>query len=488
VFPALTINGMQPAKRLICFCLLLGFAQAADSLPALKVSNDHRGLVTTEGKPFFWLGDTAWDLFAKLDLDKAKTYLRHRRAQGFTVVQAHLLDGDFDSADGRASVAFQENDFARPNPEYWKRADAIIAEASAQGFYLALVPAWARSYIEGKTPRLKDAATARLYGSWLARRYKARRNIIWILGGDVRPTRHEIYDALAEGLTAGTGRGPDGILISYHPPGGTYRPPATSTSEWYHDKPWLDFNMIQSGHRVENRNYLRIAEDYAKTPPKPTMESEPCYEAHPIVHDFKNGECKDHHVRQRAYWSILAGGFGFTYGGNGVWQMDEPGRVKKESHHNLYWYDALELPGANQMRFLRALFESRLQSERIPDQTIVKSPPGDTNDRVQAARNASATSWLIYTTDGHPIRIDPSKIASPEAVAWWFNPRTGLTYSSMGLTSYKPFPVNRNGGEVEMRPPGTPSEGNDWVLVLDGGARSTLSAPGRRTPGQQSNR
>ena len=102
--------------------------------------------------------------------------------------------------------------------------------------------------------------------------------------------------------------------MSFHPKGGTYRPPATSTGEFYHAQPWLDFNMIQSGHRVGNKNYEKIQEDYHRQPTKPTLDSEPCYEQHPIEHKFDQGVFEAWHLRRRAYWSLLAGAFGFTYG------------------------------------------------------------------------------------------------------------------------------------------------------------------------------
>jgi uncharacterized protein DUF4038 len=41
-------------------------AQARRTLPRLKVSDNKRFLVQEDGKPFFYLGDTAWELFHRL--------------------------------------------------------------------------------------------------------------------------------------------------------------------------------------------------------------------------------------------------------------------------------------------------------------------------------------------------------------------------------------------------------------------------------------
>lgn len=42
----------------------------------------------TTGRPFFYLGDTAWELVHRLTLADAKRYLADRAAKRFTVIQA----------------------------------------------------------------------------------------------------------------------------------------------------------------------------------------------------------------------------------------------------------------------------------------------------------------------------------------------------------------------------------------------------------------
>ena len=68
-----------------------GSVFAQPSLPRLMVSDNRRFLVTEQGQPFFYLADTAWELFHRLDREQAERYLRHRAAQEFTVIQAVVL-------------------------------------------------------------------------------------------------------------------------------------------------------------------------------------------------------------------------------------------------------------------------------------------------------------------------------------------------------------------------------------------------------------
>src|SRR6187455_1288744 len=57
----------------------------------LKVSSNKRFLVHADGHPFLYLGDTAWELFHRLDREEADRYLQNRAAKGFTVIQAVVL-------------------------------------------------------------------------------------------------------------------------------------------------------------------------------------------------------------------------------------------------------------------------------------------------------------------------------------------------------------------------------------------------------------
>jgi len=54
----------------------------------LKVGPDKYSLEYEDGTPFFWLGDTGWEIFSRLTLEEMITYFDNRSAKGFNVVQA----------------------------------------------------------------------------------------------------------------------------------------------------------------------------------------------------------------------------------------------------------------------------------------------------------------------------------------------------------------------------------------------------------------
>lgn len=57
----------------------------------LKVHHEKQYLMWEDGTPFFYLGDTAWELFHRLNREEADEYLSLRAAQGFHVIQAAAL-------------------------------------------------------------------------------------------------------------------------------------------------------------------------------------------------------------------------------------------------------------------------------------------------------------------------------------------------------------------------------------------------------------
>lgn len=282
-----------------------------------------------------------------------------------------------------------------------------------------------------------------------------------------------IYDALAKGITDGAGGDAGKVLMSYHPPS-----TVVSTGAFYHDKPWMDFNLFQSGHREVWLSYQNAAEDYARTPVKPTLESEPNYENHPIRHKMENGVFNAWHVRSRAYWSVFAGGAGFTYGGNGIWQMDKAGQPPfQATHANLSWDKAIDLPGAAQMKHLRRLVESRPFLSRVPDDSsVLVSPEGEKAERVQVTRGQDRGWAMYYVTSGQSLTPNLLDLKGPKINAWWFNPRDGQTYDASGKPTDRPFgQFDNTMKNLVFDPPGEagePGEGNDWVLALDQATRN----------------
>jgi hypothetical protein len=464
--------------RLICVFVVLGCGSLPlahgqeKKLPRLRVSENKRFLVTEDGQPFFWLGDTAWELFHRLNREEASYYLETRARQGFTVIQAVALaelDGhSVPNAYGRLPLT--DLDPARPaikdgpDNDYWDHVDFIVDQANARGLYVGFLPTWGRYWHDkikdGKPLFTKENAA--VYGEWLGKRYRTK-GVIWILGGDRSVDsdgQREILIAMARGLRRGDG---GAHLITLHPHGGA------GSSKWFHNADWLDFNMRQNGHGAEyTGRYEQTRADFNRKPPKPVIDGEPLYEGHPLAFNAKAlGHSVAADVRRPLYWDLFSGAFGHTYGHHSVWQMWQPGR-QPINDPLLPWRQAIHEPGASQMRHARRLLESRPFLTRVPDDAVVvpdrvpTSVPGAGRYRFVATRDEAGSYAMVYVPCGRAFKVRMDKIAGPKVKAWWFNPRTGRA-AAIGE-----FP---NRGEREFVPP-QKGEMLDWVLVLDDAAKN----------------
>ncbi len=257
----------------------------------------------------------------------------------------------------------------RPGPEddYWDHVDFIIDQANRRGMYIGLLPTWGDKWNQkwGKGPEIFNPANAKIYGEWIAQRYKDR-GVVWILGGD-RPIESDYHHEINRSMAAGIRAGSEGKqLITWHPTGGN------GSSQYFHEDGWLDFNMRQNGHSPEyTSGYEGTSNDYQRKPIKPVLDGEPIYEDHPISFDAKKfGHSVAADVRRPLYWNLFMGAFGHTYGHHSVWQMwtnDRP----PTNNPLMPWDQALEQPGALQMKHGRALIESRPFLSRIPDPSIL---------------------------------------------------------------------------------------------------------------------
>jgi hypothetical protein len=187
--------------------------------------------IATAG-PFFWLGDTAWPLFAQVHEGAGGSLSRQPGARAFTVIQGVLawgLGSGFESktplANANGDKPWLNDDASTPNDAYFRHVDALVEFANQHGLVLAMLPTW--GYYVSDVPAI-DAARARAYGRWLGARYKSAPNVIWVNGGDRVPTGFEdVYRELARGLREGDG---GAHLITYHPCG--WR----SSSQFFHKK------------------------------------------------------------------------------------------------------------------------------------------------------------------------------------------------------------------------------------------------------------
>ncbi|MFT3701544.1 MAG: glycoside hydrolase family 140 protein [Agriterribacter sp.] len=457
---------------LTCIDISIVDAQSLWKHGRLKTTADGHYLQFEDGTPFFWLGDTGWELFERLTLEEIKTYLDNRSAKGMNVIQAVAL-AEFDGIrrpNRYGQLPLIDNNPDKPNSQYFTIIDSTVKMALSRNMFIGLLPTWGDkvTLAWGEGPVIFDSANAYRYGKWIGQRYADYPNIIWILGGD-RPAVNDkndwrpVWRQMAKGIKEGTR---NRCIITYHPSGGS-----NSTSQWIHHESWLDINMFQSGHGGGHDTpcWQYVTRDRSYTPTKPTLDAEPNYEDHPVNPWPKwnpdNGYYRDYDVRKQLYRSVFAGACGVTYGHHAIWQfMSE--REATVNYPDRGWVNAMDRPGAFQAGYLRKLIETRFGTTLLPDSNLIMEGQGEKAFHMEACYGADGSYIMVYLPVGKQVGIQTKNIKASQLNIWWFNPSANQLQSGGTII---------NKGTINVTSP-TTGVGNDWVLIIEDSKKPRIPA------------
>ncbi len=408
-------------------------------------------------KPFFWLGDTAWLMLDKLEFNDIKLYLRNRKSLGYNVIQVVLVYSliGHDELPGMPSSNKDTTSI-----EYFSFAKEVISYAKSLGIYVALLPCWG-SFVKNNILTIDNVDR---YAKFLNEFYNELDNLIWVVGGDIRgDLNYELFNRFGIMLKSYN----KDRLVTFHPFG------RTGSYLWFNDCSWLDFNMFQSGHRRYDQltlnawddkatnedsfgedNYKYVIKNFSYNIKKPCLDSEPSYEG--IVqglHDVKEPYWEARHVRRYAYWSVLEGASGFTYGNNAIIQFFNYGE-KGAYGVRENWYEALHSPGGAQMQYLKELMlkinfnEGNAHPEYILNQ----------RERHHRTSCFAGESFIIcYNYCGDLFEVDLKKYKDKTLYGYWMNPENN---SKSFIGEFSNLDSNK------FRPTKRKELANDWVLLL----------------------
>ena len=440
-------------KALIFIGILFIFSSYAQ----IKISSSGKYFEISEKKPFFWLADTGWNLFNSLTKEEISNYLDNRKSKGFNVIQCVVV-AEIENRYGE--LPFNDMNPSKPNEKYFQLIDWVLNEAASRGIHIALLPTWGHSVYDN--PPLFDEKNAFEYGLFLGKRYKDTRNLLWVLGGD-KPAYDEtmdwrpVYRAMWKGIKNAGAR----QLVTYHPVG------ESSSTQFWNCEDILDFNMLQSGHRVPDLPVWEwIKRDRAYMPFKPVIDSEANYEGHPINWNPSNGYFTAYDVRKQLYRSVFSGAAGATYGHHSIWQFYYENK-ENISHALKFWQDAMDEPAAFQAGYLRNLIESRDNINRITKWEMVIDSPVEAAKYIAPFYEENGNYAMIYIPSAQRVEIDTKYVNGEEIRAWWFNPKNNQA-QEIGKFIKKP--------RMTFTPPSLDKD-SDWVLVIDDASKQ-YNAPG----------
>lgn len=425
----------------------------------LKISNNSKYFIEInkngEEKPFFWLGDTAWLLLQKVNMQETEKYFINRKEKCFNVIQAVLVhDTNFENTDTDVTGG---KDFSNLNTahQYWDKVEAVVKLAEKHGLYMALLPVWGSMVKKN----LLNSDNVCPYGEFIAERFGKYENIVWILGGDIRgQVGFEIWNTLGSTLKKLC----PNRLITFHPFG------RTSSALWFHKQPWLDFNMFQSGHRRYDQcslgewddnkesedffaedNWKYVNRDGNLTPQKPILDGEPSYENIPQgLHDTSQPRWAAKDVRRYAYWSVFEGACGHTYGNNSVFQFYTKNDLKGGYGADKDWHSELNAPGAEQLKHLYGLithfdFASGLHNDRLVNNTNFSK-----YDRITAFSGSGYA--LVYNYSGRKFSLNIAALGFEPLEYKWYDPTNGKTEKFNLPDPAEIIPPKNSCGETDM--------------------------------------
>jgi hypothetical protein len=201
-----------------------------------------------------------------------------------------------------------------------------------------------------------------------------------------------------------------------------------------------------------------------RAPKKPTLDAEPNYEDHP-VHPWPtwnpdSGYFRDYDVRKQLYRSVFSGAFGVTYGHHALWQFVSE-RDEVVNFADRGWRNALNRPGANQVRYLKYLMESYPLYGRQRDLSLIVGGQGKSKkDHAEAFYGVAHNFMMIYLPVGRRITVNASGISGKHLKSYWYDPRTGAVLANSTL---------QKASAMTFTPPSEGPE-NDWVLIIEDAA------------------
>ncbi len=429
----------------------------------LKVSANGRYLTDAAGKPYFYLCDTAWHLMCPV-LDPAlreqesyctsprqmRYYMDRRAAQGFNVIHCPILS---EFADGK-----HKRHVTRPDEAYFDRCVSYVDYARSKGLTMHLIPAWMGAHGKGWWQVFKDLPEAEVRGfvRYVARKFAGYENVIWSVGGDFGPPDDH---AVAVSRWIGTElKNNTDALVTFFPQSDH------SSSEWFHDDSWVDFNLIEVKNPDSPVQLRFVVDDYHRQPPKPTHLGEGAYEYELEGQSWpKTDACQ---IRRSAWLTVLAGGFGYTYGRRGLWAFNEASEgpaIRYRIHKP--WEELLDFdksPGAEGVCHMAQFLRDRAWEKLIPEHARPFATSGvdrDTMNYTACGCAGDGSFALAYFPVTKTTSFDLTHLSGSSVTARWFDPAGG----TLAPGSHT---IPRT--ETPFTPPGANAAGNeDWVLLLE---------------------
>ncbi len=390
----------------------------------LRVSANGRYFVHADGTPFFWLGDTHWQMPDRERVDDCnhpehaggacpyggqfQHLLADRLVRGFNVYQTYP---------NATSAHWWSEPYTRIDPTRFRNVfDVQMNRLADAGVVIAL----GCGHFNNST-QIPEADLCR-FARYLVARYGAH-PVVWITCQEMNaPTELEgkesnrpaVWKAVAEQIARDDG---------YHHPHSAHQWVLDVDVDPLGQEPWHTWFALQGGHRNSGLTPQARYRGYCEyQPTRPVLETEAMYE----LVDCGGVNTTDE-ARQSAWKALLCGSPGYTYGGAGVWfikwDADDPG-CAQYNHAIGSWHEGMNLPGAAQMTLLKQFFTKLDWTALVPRFNDPAWAEWVDPERCVLATIGNRL-YLAYcygeSSEGKLKGMDPRA----DYTAGWIDPRTG---------------------------------------------------------------
>ncbi|MBR2861409.1 MAG: DUF4038 domain-containing protein [Clostridia bacterium] len=327
----------------------------------VRLEEGKRHFVYGDGSPFFYLGDTHWQMPDYERLNECNYpgcncgnqflhLLKDRVAKGFNVYQTYFDSATNDGGGNKTVHEWWSEKYTRINPQAFNETMDIMMEYLADyGMTVAMGfgvhTASIRAYESNPEPILK-------FARYCVARY-ACYPTIWITAQEITDLHYntfEIWKQVGDLV---------GKLDGYNRPNGAHMYPMEYSDERAQSldaTPWHQWWTLQSGHgglgTIQSRFFYKSYYDSKNI--KPYVETECQYED-----IYCGGFCGCDASRVGAWHAVLSGSAGFTYGVTGVWAMgwNQKDDCGWPTYSPEPWYIGMDKPGSTEITHLKNFFE-----------------------------------------------------------------------------------------------------------------------------------
>jgi hypothetical protein len=400
----------------------------------IRVAKDGHHFEHSDGSPFFWLADAAWNAPRLSTTRDWITYTQVRGGQNFSAVQWAAGTG----TDARNHSAFSGQSRIAIDPEYFQALDQKVDLMNRAGLLSVIAPLWGTSGAD----ELPEEQVARLV-RYMNARWGAY-DVAWLL--TINENRNARWIRI----------GREVFGASRHAPVILFPGELASGFDEFRKENWVDAFGFGLGQNI-NEDSLKwlvagpLGRESAIEPARPFLN---------VLPPMENGLAGLSHERITANevrhiaWSslLLTPPAGVSYGAQDVATWNATKQSKFPT-----WQLSLFLPGAKQMSYLADACSSGDWWTLRPAPHALAAQPGRISPQrfIVSSANAEKNLSLTYVPQERTLEMMLEALPSAPGIQW-LNPRTGKKTAAVAVV----------GARACQLP--TPETG-DWVLLVKSG-------------------